>query len=122
MAKKSGNKLAVHQWIIRIAVILAIPFIYMSDAFGLADDAYRMSIFLILAVIAGIGLILLKRFGQMIYIATFGFVVFTYVFNLFQAGSIEVIDIGYDLISPYFLIPLLFGVYLFTSPVQKLFR
>ena len=122
MAKKSGNKLAVHQWIIRIAVILAIPFIYMSDAFGLADDAYRMSIFLILAVIAGVGLILLKRFGQMMCIAAFGFVVFTYVFNLFQAGSIEVIDIGYDLISPYFLIPLLFGVYLFTSPVQKLFR
>ncbi len=122
MAKKRGNKLTVHQWIIRIAVILAVPFIYMSDAFGLADDTYRMSIFMILAVIAGIGLILLKRFGQMMYIATFGFVVFTYLFNLFQSDSIEIIDIGYDLISPYFLIPLLFGVYLFTSPVQKLFR
>lgn len=118
MVKKAG----VHPWIIRIAVILAIPLTYLSSAFGLENDAYRFSIFLIIAIIAGVGLIFLRSFGRTAYLAVFGFVVFTYLFDMLHRGTLDIPQILADIISPYFLVPLVFGLYLFTSPVHRLLR
>lgn len=122
MTKKSGHTIQIHQWIIRGVVLLAIPIFYATDLLGFSSDSYRVSIFLILAVIAGIGLFLLKSFGRMTYLAVLGFAVFTYLFNMLQYGSLDLPEVFSAFISPYFLIPLLFGVYLFTAPVQKILK